>query len=75
MTEGRKVHVTIKTRTSTYEGTLLIPPMRKRVSDVLNDEEKTFINVTDVRINYAQDTVHYVSINKNLIESIIETET
>jgi len=48
--------------------------MRKRVSDVLNDEDKTFINVTDVKIDGNRDAVPYVSINKHLIESIIELE-
>jgi hypothetical protein len=74
MPEGRKVLVTIKTRSSTYKGTLLIPPMRRRVTDVLNDDDKTFINITDVRIDNARESVPYVSINKNLIESIIESE-
>ncbi len=72
MAEGKKVHVTIRTRSAIYEGYLLIPPMRKRVSDVVNDDDRTFINITDVRINDSQETVPYASINKNLIESITE---
>lgn len=72
MTGGNKVRVKVRSATATYEGDLLIPPMRKRVSDVLNDDDKIFINLTDVRINEAKETVAFISINKNLIESIIE---
>jgi hypothetical protein len=72
MTEGRKVRVTVRTASETYEGNLLIPPMRNRVSDVLNDDDTKFINLTDVRINKADASVPFVSINKNMIESIIE---
>ena len=73
MAEGKKARVTVKTRSATYEGTLLIPVMRRRVSDMLNDEDKTFINLTEVRIDGAKDPVPYVTINKHQIESIIET--
>ena len=72
MTEGRKVRVKVKTVSSTYEGTLMVPPMRKRVSDVLNDSVAVFINLTDVRINSNPESIPFVSINKTLIESIIE---
>lgn len=74
MSESRKAQVVIKTRTSTYTGLLLIPPMRKRVTDVLNDDDRTFISITDVTIDNASKPVPYVSINKHLIESIIESE-
>ena len=72
MAQGRKVRVRIKTGNATYEGLLLIPPMRKRVSDVLNEDDRLFINLTDVLINGAQETVPFVSLNKNLIESIVQ---
>lgn len=72
MAEGKKVRVRVRTINATYEGSILIPPMRKRVSDVLNDDEKGFINLTDVRINGAKETVPFISINKSMIESIIE---
>ena len=72
MTGGNKVRVKVRSSTATYEGDLLIPPMRKRVSDVLNDDDKMFINLTDVRIDEGTETVAFISINKNRIESIIE---
>ncbi len=72
MSNGKKVRVKVKTATSTYEGYLLVPPMRNRVSDILNEEERIFINLTDVRINGSQEATPYISINRNLIESIVE---
>ncbi len=74
MEEGKRVRVKIKTRSTTYDGTLLIPPMRNRVSDILNDEEKVFINIVEVRIDEGKEIVPHVSINKHLIESSIETD-
>lgn len=72
MASGKKVRVKVRTVNATYEGSLLIPPMRKRVSDVLNEEERTFINLTDVKINGSREILPFVSINKEMIESIIE---
>ena len=72
MTGGNKVRVKVRSASAIYEGDLLIPPMRKRVSDVLNDDDKNFISLTDVRINEAKETITFISINKNMIESIIE---
>jgi hypothetical protein len=72
MTEGKRVKVQVKTVRSTYEGNLLIPQMRKRVSDVLNEEERFFINLTEVHIDGAGPEIPFVSLNKHLIESIIE---
>jgi hypothetical protein len=45
--------------------------MRNRVSDAINEEQRLFINLTDVVIN-DKDRTSFVSINKNLIESISE---
>ena len=72
MTKGRQVRVKVRTVNATFEGSLTIPPMRKRVSDVLNEESKTFINLTDVHIDGTQELVPFVSINKDMIVSIIE---
>ncbi|MSR24663.1 MAG: hypothetical protein EXR96_06185 [Nitrospiraceae bacterium] len=41
----------ITTVNHTYVGDFVIPPMRNRVSDVLNEESRLFINLTDVVIN------------------------
>ncbi|MBI3994333.1 MAG: hypothetical protein HY349_00010 [Nitrospirae bacterium] len=72
MATGKKVRVKVRTVNASYEGNLLIPPMRKRVSDVLNEEERTFINLTDVHVNGSADKIPFISINKDMIESIIE---
>ncbi|HUK57337.1 MAG TPA: hypothetical protein VLY20_11840 [Nitrospiria bacterium] len=72
MAAGKKVCVKVRTVYASYVGILLIPPMRKRVSDVLNEEDRTFINLTDVQIDGSSEKVPYISINKDMIESIIE---
>lgn len=72
MTEGKRVKVRVKTAGSTYEGFLLVPQMRKRVSDVLNEEGRLFVNLTEVHVNGASIEEPFISINRNLIESIIE---
>jgi len=72
MGTGKKVRVRVRTVNTTYEGDLLIPPMRNRVSDLLNEEIRVFINLTDVSIDGGANNIPFVSINKNLIESIIE---
>ena len=72
MGETKKVLVTVRTQSATYAGTIYVPAMRKRVSDLLNDEGKMFINLTDVSINGGSEKIPFISINKNLIESIIE---
>jgi hypothetical protein len=56
---------------ATYVGDFVIPPMRNRVSDVLNEEQRLFISLTDVVIDNAE-RAEFVSINKNLIESITQ---
>jgi hypothetical protein len=72
MSMSKKVRVKVRTTNATYEGDLLIPPMRNRVSDLLNEEIRVFINLTDVSIDGTTQRIPFVSLNKNLIESIIE---
>ncbi len=72
MSTPRKVRVKVRTVNASYEGDLLIPPMRNRVSDLLNEEIRVFINLTDVSIDGGPRNVPFVSLNKNLMESIIE---
>ncbi len=67
---GKKLRVRVRTGTSTYVGDFLIPPMRNRLSDVLNEEERVFINLTDVIINDGAEKVEFVTLNKHLIESM-----
>jgi len=67
--EGKKARIRVRTVNGSYVGDFLIPPMRNRVSDVLNEEQRLFINLTDVVIN-DKERAEFVSLNKNLIESI-----
>jgi hypothetical protein len=71
MTEGKKVRIQVRTVNGLYVGDFLVPPMRNRVSDAINEEQRLFINLTDVVIN-DKDRTSFVAINKNLIESISE---
>ncbi len=72
MSEGKRVKVQVKTVRSTYEGFLTIPQMRKRVSDVLNEEERFFINLTEVLVDGNKSPISFISLNKHMIESIVE---
>jgi len=73
MTQGKKTRIRVRSSLSTYVGELLIPPMRNRISDVLNDESVVFLNLTDVVID---DTQHsdFVALNKMQIESVIQID-
>ena len=72
MGDTKKVMIMVRTQSATYSGHIYVPSIRKRVSDLLNDEGKMFINLTDVSINGGSEKIPFISINKNLIESIIE---
>jgi hypothetical protein len=69
--EARKARVKVRTMNSVYVGDFVIPAMRNRVSDVLNEEQRLFINLTDVVID-DKERADFVSLNKNLIESITQ---
>jgi len=71
VSKGKKARIRVRTVNGTYVGDLVIPPTRNRVSDVLNEEQRLFINLTDVVIN-DRDHADFVSLNKNLIESITQ---
>ena len=71
MPEVKKARVKVRTMNSVYIGDFVIPPMRNRVSDVLNEEQRLFINLTDVLID-DREQADFVSLNKNLIESITQ---
>lgn len=71
MAEGKKVRIKVRTVNSIYVGDFLIPPMRNRISDAINDEQRLFISLTDVLID-DKDRAEFVSINRNLIESIVQ---
>ena len=73
MPEGKKVRIRVRTVNCVYVGDFLIPPMRNRVSDAINEEARQFISLTDVVMNdNAQDRSEFVAINKNQIESIAQ---
>ncbi len=71
MPEGKKVRIRVRTVNCTYVGDFLVPPMRHRVSDAINEEARLFISLTDVLIN-DQERSDFVALNKNLIESIAQ---
>ena len=71
MPEGKKVRIRVRTATYVYVSDFLIPPMRNRVSDAINEEQRLFISLTDVLIN-EKERSDFVAINKNLIESIAQ---
>lgn len=74
MPEGKKVRIKVRTVTAIYVGDILIPAMRTRVSDLFNDKEHTYINLTDVTIDNAKEKAAFVSLNKNMIESVTIVE-
>jgi hypothetical protein len=69
--EGKKVRIQVRTVNGSYAGDFLVPPMRNRVSDAINEEQRMFISLTDVVIN-DKDRTSFVAINKHLIESITQ---
>lgn len=71
MPEGRKVRIRVRTVNCTYVGDFLVPPMRNRVSDAINEEVRLFISLTDVVID-DEERSDFVAINKNLIESVVQ---
>ncbi len=71
MPEGKKVRIRVRTVNCSYVGDFLIPPMRNRVSDAINEEQRLFISLTDVVIE-DKVRVEFVAINRNLIESIVQ---
>ena len=72
MSGEKKVRVRIRTIRSTYTGDLFIPPMRNRFSDVVNEPEQFFVNLTDVEEEGRPDKMEHLSINKFLIETITD---
>lgn len=70
MAEGKKIRIRVRTVHSVYVGDILVPAMRNRVSDIFNDEERVFINLTDVTVDNLKERAAFVSLNKNMIESI-----
>lgn len=69
--KGKKVRIRVRTVSCTYVGDFLVPPMRNRVSDAINEEVRLFISLTDVVINEKEQS-DFVAVNKNLIESIVQ---
>lgn len=69
LAEGRRVRIRVRTVNCTYVGDFLVPPMRNRISDALNEETRMFISLTDVVVG-DKDRTDFIAINKNLIESV-----
>jgi hypothetical protein len=70
--EGRRVRIRVRTVNGTYVGDILVPPMRNRISDALNEETRMFISLTDVVIGDDTDRTDFMAINKHLIESVTQ---
>lgn len=71
LADGRRVRIRVRTVNCTYVGDFLVPPMRNRISDALNEETRMFISLTDVVIG-EKDRTDFIAINKNLIESVAQ---
>lgn len=71
MAEGKIVRIRVRIGMNIYVGDLLIPAMRNRASDVFNDEQRLFINLTNVVVN-DKERAEFISLNKTLIESLTE---
>ena len=69
MPEGKKARISVRTVHGTYVGDFVIPAMRNRVSDVINEDQRVFISLTDVVVN-EKDRADFVMLNKAMIESI-----
>ncbi|MGH7227581.1 MAG: DUF6812 domain-containing protein [Nitrospiraceae bacterium] len=69
--QGKLVRIRVRTVNCTYVGDFLVPPMRNRVSDAINEEQRLFISLTDVVIS-DKEKADFVAINKHLIESITQ---
>ena len=69
--KGKKVRIRVRTVSCTYVGDFLVPPMRNRVSDAINEEARLFISLTDVVINEKEQS-DFVAVNENPIESIVQ---
>ena len=69
--EGKKVRIQVRTAHGIYVGEFVIPPMRNRLSDALNDDQRMFISLTDVVVD-EKERAPFISINKNHIESVTE---
>lgn len=74
MAEGKKIRIKVRTVNETYVGDILVPAMRNRVSDLFNDETRVFVNLTNVTIGGGKEKAAFVSLNKNMIESITVVE-
>jgi hypothetical protein len=69
--KGQRVKIRVKTTSATYVGTLFVPELRTRLSDVLNDKERgEFISLTNVYVNESREKVSFVCLNKFMIESV-----
>lgn len=74
MNEGKKVRVEVRTIYATYKGDLFIPAKRNRLSDVINEPDPIFINLTHVETSGSQEKIEHLALNKYLIESIRNLE-
>jgi len=65
-----KIKVIMVTKQA-YVGEFYLPEIKRRLSDAINDE-KSFINLTNVIIDSDTDPITFIALNKDLIVSIEE---
>ncbi len=67
---GRHQPVVITTPRGRLQGFLYIPELKRRLSEILNDE-RTFLPLTDV-VNEEGEKMEYLAINKTAIITVRE---
>ena len=65
-----KVRVIMITKQA-YVGEFYLPEVKRRLSDAINDE-KLFINLTNVVIDSESEPINFIALNKDLIVSVEE---
>jgi len=74
MNDGKKVRIKVRTIYATYTGDMFIPAKRNRFSDVINEPDPIFINLTHVEMDGSPQEIEHISLNKYLIESVSSLE-
>lgn len=67
---GRHQPVVITTPRGSLQGFLYIPELKRRLSEILNDE-RAFLPLTDV-VNEEGEKIEYLAINKTAIITVSE---
>lgn len=68
------IRVRVKTSAGTYCGLVALPERRRRLSDVLNDEQ-TFVLLRDVEVENTSHSVPFMAVQKSTIEVVEESDS